>query len=61
MPFTNSEKQQAAEREVSQRRHVYPRLIEKGRMTKQLAERQIALMQEIAEDYGKLAEGERLL
>lgn len=49
--FTNLEKKKEAQREVIQRRRVYRRLIENGKMTQAEADHQIALMQEIAEDY----------
>lgn len=63
MPFTNGEKRACAEREVKQRNRVYPRLVENGRMTKEAAEREIAMMKEIAEDYEtrEVSEGERLI
>ncbi len=34
---------------------VYPRLVEQGRMTKEMAARETALMAEIADDYMELA------
>jgi hypothetical protein len=49
--FTDREKWQAAERELNMRRRVYPNWVASGRMTQQLAERQIALMEDIAADY----------
>lgn len=47
----NAEKRAAAEREVRQRQRVYPRLVREGRMTQEFADRQIAVMRAIAEDY----------
>ena len=61
MTATNMEKYACAKRELSQRERVYPRLIEQGKMTKEFAATQIALMAEIADDYRKLYESERLL
>ena len=61
MPFTNDEKRKAALRELSQRRHVYPRLVAAGKMTQAEADRQIALMTEIEADYMALAVKERLI
>jgi hypothetical protein len=49
--FTNEEKADCAERELRWRRRVYPRRIDKGSMTKVQAEREIAMMTEIAADY----------
>jgi hypothetical protein len=51
MPFSDTEKREAAEREAKYRRKVYPRLVGDGRMTQQAADRQIAMMDEIAADY----------
>lgn len=56
MTITNKDKQREAEREVAQRRRVYPRLIDNGKMTKEQATRQIAIMVEIAGDYAVRAE-----
>jgi len=51
MMFTDEEKQKAAEREAKMRRRVYPRWVADNRMTKEQADREIALMDEIAADY----------
>ncbi len=59
--FTNEQKWECAAREVKQREHVYPRRVADGKMTQALADRQIAMMKEIADDYERLAAGERLL
>lgn len=61
MPFTAKEKQECAERELRMRKRVYHDRVANGRMSKELACREIRLMEEIAADYGKLAEGERLI
>lgn len=49
--FSRPEKHAAALRELRQRRRVYPRLVGRGRMTQADADRQIAIMEEIANDY----------
>lgn len=61
MPFSAEEKRVCAEREVKQRRRVYGRLLDNGKMSQALHDREIALMEEIATDYAKQAEGERLI
>lgn len=58
---TAEEKLEAIERELKYRRRVYPRRIEAGHMTEKLAAYQLAIFEEIATDYRKQAEGERLL
>ncbi|QEL25991.1 hypothetical protein FQV39_27820 [Bosea sp. F3-2] len=45
--FTARDKQRAAAREVAQRKRVYPRLIEAGKMKQSDADLQIAIMSEI--------------
>lgn len=49
--FTNAQKKIEAQREVQQRLRVYRRLVENCKMSQADADHQIALMQEIAEDY----------
>lgn len=49
--FTTEDKLACAEREIRQRRRVYPRLVLTGRMTDAEADVQIALMEAIAADY----------
>lgn len=49
--FTRREKRECALREVRMRREVYPNLISRGRMSRSDAEREIKLMEAIAEDY----------
>jgi hypothetical protein len=51
MTFTNEQLAACAEREVKQRRRVYPRWVEDGRMSQAFADEQIALMEWIASDY----------
>lgn len=64
-PFSNREKLDCARREVALRRNVYKGRVEQGRTSQATAEKQIALMEAIADDYRKLAEAddreERLL
>lgn len=59
--FTAQDKLDAVRRELSFRRRVYARRVEGGTMTKDAANRQIALFEAIEADYSKLAEGERLI
>jgi len=56
--FSYREKANCAKREVEQRRFVYERAVKTGRMKEGFAQRQIALMEEIADDYEKLADEE---
>lgn len=58
--FSAADKAKAARREVSQRKRVYPRLIEQGRMSAPEADRQIAVMTQIAADYEAKAAEEAL-
>ena len=59
--FTAEEKLEAVERELGYRRRVYGRRVSEGKMTQQLADRQIGIFESIAADYVKAARGERLL
>ena len=61
MIFTAAEKQECAEREVKMRKRVYARWIAAGSMDPTKAATEIAMMESIAADYAKLAEGERLI
>lgn len=49
--FTAREKEKEARRELSLRCRVYPRLVQIGKLTKEESERQIAIQQEIVDDY----------
>lgn len=49
--FTNADLAECAEREAKQRRRVYVRLVENGKLTQRFADRQIAMMDRIARDY----------
>lgn len=51
MNFTPSELAACAEREVKQRRRVYPRFVANHRMTQPEANRQIAMMEAIAAHF----------
>jgi len=59
--FTNMEKHKEALREAGMRKRVFDRLVGVGEKTREQADKQIAIMQEIADDYAELAKGERLL
>lgn len=52
--FTHAELAACAEREIKQRRRVYARLVERGQMTPAAAEREILMMQAIAEHFREL-------
>lgn len=56
--FTAADKAACAEREVTQRRRVYPRLVESRRMKQAEADRQIAIMEAIAADYRAQADAD---
>lgn len=58
MTFTSKEKAAEAEREVKQREWVYPRRVAAEKMTQAAADKQIAVMREIAADYRMQAEAE---
>jgi hypothetical protein len=58
--FSSAEKLEAAERELSLRRRVYPNRVGAHRMSQALADRQIALMEAIAADYRAQVEAEKL-
>jgi hypothetical protein len=61
MMFTAEEKWMEVRRELKKRMQIYPRLIEGGELSEQAARQRIGIMQEIAADYEKLAQGERLI
>jgi hypothetical protein len=56
--FTRSEKLFCIERELRMRRHVYPRAVAQRRMTQHEADRELAMMEEIAQDYREQAEAQ---
>jgi hypothetical protein len=49
--YTDEEKFRCVEREVKMRKRVYGRWVATGRMTREEADREIAVMAAIAEDY----------
>ncbi len=49
--ISDREKLACARRELAMRRRVYPRWVEAGRMTREEAEREIAVMDAIVADY----------
>ena len=59
--YTFEELFQCADREVKIRRRVYNHRIYKGKMTKGLADSEIAKMEAIRDHFAELAEKERLL
>jgi hypothetical protein len=59
--FSETEKLACAKRELKFRERVYPRLIEAGKMTAKLADRELDLMRAIVDDYEIKAAVERLL
>lgn len=61
MTYSHDELRACAEREVAQRRRVYPRLVENKRMTKALADSETAKMEAIATHFAELAKGDRLI
>jgi hypothetical protein len=61
MPFTHQEKYEELERELKMRKQVFDRLVANGNLSPETAKRRIAIMQEIADDYAKLAALDRLL
>ncbi|KAB2712923.1 hypothetical protein F9K88_08185 [Brucella intermedia] len=56
--ITNREKADCADREVKQRLRAYSRWVAEGRMTQAFADRQIEVMESIADDYRALADAE---
>jgi len=59
--FTAQQKHECAVREVALRKRVYDNLVNVGKFTRENADKQIALMQEIADDYAAQVKKERLL
>lgn len=53
MTFSRQEKFKCVERELAIRRKVYAQRVRKGQMKEATADREIALMQAIMEDYGE--------
>lgn len=61
MTYSINDKREALDREIELRRRVFPRLIAQGKMSEDAAARQIAIFEEIREDYVRLEQVERLL
>ncbi|WP_176422184.1 hypothetical protein [Bradyrhizobium sp. 2S1] len=61
MTVSAADKMQCAERELKYRRRIYVRLVERGKITQALADRELELMDAIAEDYRKQVAQERLV
>ena len=61
MAYTEAQKLEAITRELKLRRRVYPRRIEKGHMTQQLADYQLDIFEAIRSDYEERAAKDRLL
>jgi hypothetical protein len=59
--FTAKEKHDEAIREIEMRKSMFPRWVTMGKLTQREADRRIAILQEIANDYRKLANREQLL
>ena len=51
MMFTNKEKHAALLREIAFRKYVYPKRVAALKMSQPEADKQIAVMEQIAEDY----------
>lgn len=58
MTFTVEQLATCAEREVKQRRRVYPRCVEDRRMSQAFADEQLAMMEQIAREYRAKADAE---
>jgi hypothetical protein len=61
MTFTFTELAACAQREVKQRKRVYARRVQQRDMTQDFADREIGMMQAIADHFDELAKKERLL
>jgi len=59
--FSNGDLARCAERELKYRRHVYPRLVDSGKMKRTFMLNEILKMEAIRDHFAKLAEGEQLL
>lgn len=60
MSFTYEEKLEALRRELKLRRMVYPRRVKNGSMKRTEAERQIAIVIEMIDDYERWSRTEQL-
>lgn len=61
MTFTQAEIVTALERELKQRRRVYPRLVAAMKMTEKEAAYQVAVFEQIRDEHAEKAKGERLV
>jgi len=61
MTFTFKQKLEAVEREIKLRKRVYRRWVQDKRMSQPEADRQIAVFEEIREDYERAEKTERLI
>ena len=52
-PISRADKIACLTREIAMREHVYPRWIEKGNMTQEKADHELAVMKDILNDYTK--------
>lgn len=52
LPITQADKLACVLREIAMRERVYARYVEQGRMKQDRADYEIAVMKEIAKDYG---------
>jgi hypothetical protein len=59
--FTAKQKREAIERELAYRRHVYDHRVADGKMTKELADFQIAIFEAMRDDYQAIEKTERLI
>jgi hypothetical protein len=57
--FTNADLAKCARREVGLRKRAYPRWIDRGTITAEKAEREIAMMTVIADQLERLAEADK--
>lgn len=55
-PITAADKRACAERELAMRKRVYPRWVSAGKMAQITADREIAVMTAIADDYRVIVE-----
>jgi hypothetical protein len=61
LSISAADKLRCAERELKYRARTYPRLVEQHKMGQATADREIAIMKEIAADMRAQAEAERML
>lgn len=61
MTITVADKLACLERELKYRHRVYARLVERGKMTERQRDRELELMEAIAQDYRESVKQERLV